>query len=333
MTATQTQIRRDTAANLALATPASGEPGYDTTNKRLVVGDGSTAGGIPCVMAADQQRQKFIYPTVGGTANAITLTNSVPISGYGNSLTQTFKATGSNTGAVTVNVDSKGSRNVKKLVAGVKTDLATGDIYAGGIYQLFDDGTDFLIKLDPPANSAGLVLLSVQNASNSSSLDFTSVINSSYSSYIFEIDNLRPATAQVSLLMLTSTNNGAGYDNGVNAYQTALWHLRGATIGSSALATLTASQQIYVSAPISSYEVDNGAGSGVSGQVTLFNPLNATQYKRVAIETGHFSGTDSVLTHGMAARLSTADVDAVRFLFSSGNITSGTIRCYGRKSS
>ena len=46
MAANQVQIRRDTAGNLATSTPATGEVGYDTTNKRLVVGDGSTSGGI-----------------------------------------------------------------------------------------------------------------------------------------------------------------------------------------------------------------------------------------------------------------------------------------------
>lgn len=39
------QIRRDTAANWASANPtlALGEPGYDTTNKTLKIGDGTTA--------------------------------------------------------------------------------------------------------------------------------------------------------------------------------------------------------------------------------------------------------------------------------------------------
>ena len=40
------QVRRGTAAEVAAITPLSGEPVWDTTNKHLYVGDGSTAGGI-----------------------------------------------------------------------------------------------------------------------------------------------------------------------------------------------------------------------------------------------------------------------------------------------
>ena len=43
MTTTQLQLRRDTATNIAGITPAQGEPLYDATNDRLVMGDGATA--------------------------------------------------------------------------------------------------------------------------------------------------------------------------------------------------------------------------------------------------------------------------------------------------
>ena len=43
---TQVQLRRDTAANVAAFTGAQGEVVVDTTNNRLVVQDGATAGGF-----------------------------------------------------------------------------------------------------------------------------------------------------------------------------------------------------------------------------------------------------------------------------------------------
>jgi hypothetical protein len=51
----QVQFRYDTAANLAAATPAEGEPGWASDTKEFVVGDGSTAGGIPMVKKAGGQ--------------------------------------------------------------------------------------------------------------------------------------------------------------------------------------------------------------------------------------------------------------------------------------
>src|SRR5690348_5744141 len=146
MTTTQTQIRRDTAANIALATPAAGELFYDTTNKRTGVGDGSTAGGIPHVSALDLQKGNFIFSTVGGTANAITLTNSPPVMAYGGGLGLQFKATGTNSGAVTVNVDGLGTKNVYKLYNGTLQALSAGDIVSGAIYDITYDGTQFQIK-------------------------------------------------------------------------------------------------------------------------------------------------------------------------------------------
>jgi len=52
-TATQVQRRRGTAAQVAAFTPALGEDVVDTSNNRLVVGDGSTLGGWPHAKIGD----------------------------------------------------------------------------------------------------------------------------------------------------------------------------------------------------------------------------------------------------------------------------------------
>ena len=51
----QLQLRRDTATNIAGFTPAQGEVLVDTTNHRLTVGDGATAGGWPVSQAIGGQ--------------------------------------------------------------------------------------------------------------------------------------------------------------------------------------------------------------------------------------------------------------------------------------
>ena len=146
MTATQLQLRRDTATNLNAATPAAGEPGYDTTNQRLVIGNGSTLGGVKIPTAKDQQNQSFVTGTVGGTGDAITLTPTPAVAAYGNGLRLAFKATAVNTGATTMNVSGLGTRNIKKMVAGVATTLAANDIRSGVWYELIDDGTQFQVQ-------------------------------------------------------------------------------------------------------------------------------------------------------------------------------------------
>lgn len=54
--ASQVQLRGDTAANVAAYTGPVKEVVVDTTNKRLVLQDGSTAGGIPHAKLSEVQR-------------------------------------------------------------------------------------------------------------------------------------------------------------------------------------------------------------------------------------------------------------------------------------
>ena len=49
----QLQLRRGTAAQVTANTPAQGEPWVDTTNNRICIGDGSTAGGWPAAKLAE----------------------------------------------------------------------------------------------------------------------------------------------------------------------------------------------------------------------------------------------------------------------------------------
>lgn len=145
MTATQTQLRRGTSAQVAAATPVVGEAVVNTTDSRIHVGNGSTAGGIPHATFNDIQFGTFTNGTVGGTANAITLTNTPPISGYANKLSLKFKATNTNTGATTVNVDGKGAKNIYKISGTSLVALTGGEIVSGGIYEINYDGTQFLL--------------------------------------------------------------------------------------------------------------------------------------------------------------------------------------------
>lgn len=60
---TQLQLRRGTATQVAAFTPAQGEAVVDTTNNRVVIGDGTTVGGWPVARLAD-------LPVVSRTAVA-----------------------------------------------------------------------------------------------------------------------------------------------------------------------------------------------------------------------------------------------------------------------
>lgn len=75
--------------------------------------------------------------TVGGTADAITLTSAMPALATGNIIN--FFAGADNTGAATINVNGLGAKAIRKISSGSDVDVAAGDILNAGFYQLVYD--------------------------------------------------------------------------------------------------------------------------------------------------------------------------------------------------
>lgn len=97
---------------------------------------------------SDLQDGKGIYvPTVGGTANAITLTNSIAITAYVAGQTFKFIAAATNSGATTINVDGVGTINV--YVGG--SAISAGMISSGMMITVTYDGTRFQMQAESPA--------------------------------------------------------------------------------------------------------------------------------------------------------------------------------------
>lgn len=164
MTATLVQRRRGTEAQCLANTPAEGEIWVDLTNDSLRVGDGLRAGGFLMPNGFNIQQSKFTFATTGGTANAITLTLPLAPAAYAQPLNITFKASGTNTGSVTVNVNGLGAKTVKKIFAGAIVDLVAADIVSGAIYEIVYDGVDFqLVNL----SSSGIVTVKQGDLSTS----------------------------------------------------------------------------------------------------------------------------------------------------------------------
>ena len=331
MTSTQTRIRRDTLTNLNLATPADGELAYNTTDDRLHVGNGTLAGAIPHLHCYDDIKSYFHYNTTAGSANAYTLTLPYAPASYVAGMRIRFKASFSCTGTSTINVNSLGAKTFKKVSSGTLAALSSGDIVSGLIYEAVYDGTDFqLFGFEMAGTLPGLVLLGSQSASASSSLDFTSLISSTYDRYTLIGKDLRPATDNVRLIFRTSTNNGASYDSSASNYA-----YYSSAIQLSSTTTADVSSQGDTSITINSASsgpsyIGNAAADGISFILTLINPLGTSRNKHIEW-SGSFHGITTQLIgfRGMGSRLSTADIDAVRFLMSSGNITSGEIDMYG----
>jgi hypothetical protein len=78
--------------------------------------------------------------TVGGTADAITLTPSPALVSYATGIRYGFIAGGTNTGAVTINISGLGAKDIKDHQGNA---LTAGKIVSGKLYSLSYDGTNF----------------------------------------------------------------------------------------------------------------------------------------------------------------------------------------------
>ena len=166
------------------------------------------------------------------------------------------------------------------------------------------------------------VKISSSTASSSASISFTG-LSSTYRVYRIEITDAAPATDGVALYMRTSTDNGTSYDSGVSDYQ---WSL---------LVTDTSGNSPKVDTADSSIELtDTDLGNGTNEtccvDINLYDPSTAKYTK--ATWTSTYASSSSAARRSITGggyRQSTTAVDAIQFLMSSGNISSGTFSLYG----
>lgn len=187
--AIQVQRRRGTASQCDAMTPAEGEIIVDTTNDRLRLGDGTTMGGVHQASAFDVRTQAFNRGTVGGTANAITVSLSPAIESYAAGLKIGFVAPGTNTGSTTINIDGVGAVTIQKVKDGSIADLESGDLVNGGYYEVVRVGSVFQLMSSGGGASGVWEQISSGTITNSST-SFNISVPSGYNSYELIIEDL-----------------------------------------------------------------------------------------------------------------------------------------------
>ncbi len=172
--------------------------------------------------------------------------------------------------------------------------------------------------------TAGSILLATRTASNSSSLDFTSVLSSTYDEYEFVYTAITPQNSNVDIDFLVSTNNGSSYAGGTDYTWAGIHYRAGTASGQSN----SGGAQIKL---LNNATIQNTtAKGGFSGRCTLMHVNNTSQHKFL-IAQSYLAGNDGLIygANVTGVYLQTTAVNAVRFIFTSGNIVSGTIKCYG----
>lgn len=200
---------------------------------------------------------------------------------------------------------SKGSSNIGRLYL----DSTSGDLGC-----VDDAGASCF-----PAAASGLTLVEQHTASASSTLDFTTCISATYDTYEIQIVNIVFSTAAI-LQMRMSTDGGSSYAAGASDYR---WLWTFALDGSDGQIGDTADDAIDFRDATSTL----AANTGINAKLVLYDPGGA-KLKAVLGDVDILT-TSLAMLNGGGLYLSTTAVNAFRFLPSTGNFTSGTIRCYG----
>lgn len=107
-----------------------------------------TAGSNPTTVAGyglgDALQNGFVTAVTTGT-NTYVCGFTPALSGYVANQVYSVRFAAANTGAATLNIDTRGAKTLKKQTGAGKVALVAGDIIAGGCYNLMYDGTDIII--------------------------------------------------------------------------------------------------------------------------------------------------------------------------------------------
>ena len=184
-----------------------------------------------------------------------------------------------------------------------------------------------ITALPASISGGGLNLISTQTASSSSSLSFTSGIDSTYKEYIFQFINIHPATDSQHL-QVNFRDGSSAFD--ATKTTTAFYAYNGESSGNELtyltgldLAQSTAYQSICGT-------VGNQNDESFSGTMHLFDPSNTTFVKHFMVRGNTYSQNDLSADMYFAGYCNvTAAIDGIDFKFGSGNIDSGIIKMYG----
>lgn len=180
----------------------------------------------------------------------------------------------------------------------------------------------------------GMDLISTQSAAGNATIDFTG-LDDTYDTYILDIASAKPATDVVSAGLRVGTGatptwvtSGYQYVNSLNSYGVVNDYLYG-----------TAQDRILLGASGStasggtSASVGNASGENFCCRITFSNP-EASNFILFNFEGSYNSAalnSPIISFRGSGQRSTAGAITAIRFLFGSGNVSTGRFTLYGMR--
>jgi hypothetical protein len=179
-----------------------------------------------------------------------------------------------------------------------------------------------LTTVSSGTTGTSMVLLGSASASSSATIDFTGLALSDYSGYRILLDCVVPATNGVSLLMRTSSS-GTFQTSG---YYWQNW--RWTTSGSGVTGNAGSATGIALDAS-GADNMANTANQGGNWVIDINVPFQSTDIHKVTYQ-GFYVGSTWLGVVG-GGYTGTNSIDGIRFLMTSGNISTGRFYLYGIK--
>ena len=250
------------------------------------------------------------------TSGNITITLYTAVGNAGRKLT--IIKTDSSTNTVTIDGNSTETIN-GALTQVLFTQHSTLTLVSNGTNWQIENGQLNRVLLNETVVSSAVA-----------SVNFTSLITSTFKKYTIELINIISVTNDVNLLLRTSSNNGSSWDAGTG-YSTQGLLVASTTATNSISLSNTAYSAILLTLDAATGRLANSATQGgLSCTIDLYNPSSTTAIKHFKHLTSYApSGTTSYTIYGGGTRQTTTAVNAVQIICSSGNIASGTLKLYG----
>ena len=177
--------------------------------------------------------------------------------------------------------------------------------------------------------TGALTLLSTQTASSSASIEFTSGIDSTYSSYVFKFIDIHPQTDGAYFEFQFSTDSGSTYATTITSTSFNSAHNESDSV---ALIQYVTADDLAQSTSFQRIAATVGADNdqSTSGTMQIFNPSSTTYVKHFIANLDVYNPNDysaSVFTAGYAN--TTLALTNIKFQMSSGNIDDGKILMFG----
>ena len=212
----------------------------------------------------------------------------------------------------------------------VSSDSVKLDIWkdSGGNTLFQSDGAGTLSNINSGFSPSGAKLITSTTGTNTSAIEFTTGIDSTYNHYIFTMVNMFPHTNGENFRVAWSTDAGSSY----GVIKTGTWfhaqHYENGTGGQISYDSSYDSTQT-TDAQNLTYSTGGDADQCYSGIMHFWGPASTTFVKQWSVIGCNAMADDRISNVFVAGYLNTTTaVNAIKFYFSAGN-TSGTVTMYG----